>query len=237
MIGIVNKYYMLVIFIVVLFTGCLSHEDDVQASKTPEITASPATPAITPAPPPSSLTPSPAPSAPAATATVHTPTPTATVQPAETTQKFDEKAHASLYENKSVAVEVDYRKYVDWFRDYNLNIRSYTPQEYVCGQYTVDMINASEKAGYKAYFAAVRFSGGTGHALVSFKSTFSGFTSWYFFEPQTNNLLTPEGLAQELNRNMGKKVTEVNIYGYFDDAGDNDPSSWRFAYPLYNKKY
>jgi len=84
------------------------------------------------------------------------------------------------------------------------------------------MINASEKAGYKAYFAAVRFSDGTGHALVSFKSTFSGYASWYFFEPQTNDLLTPEGLAQELNKNMGKIVIEVNIYGYFDDANDND---------------
>jgi hypothetical protein len=222
-IGIVNKYYILVIFIFVLFSGCITTEDGVQASKTPEVTTSPATPAIT--------------LAPAATAIVHTPAPTATIQPSETPQKLEEKAYASLYENSSVAVEVNYRDYVDWFRNYNLNIRSYTPQEYICGQYTVDMINASEKAGYKAYFAAVRFSDGTGHALVSFKSTFSGYTSWYFFEPQTNSLLTPEGLAHELNRNMEKIVTGVNIYGYFDDANDNDPSSWRFAYPLYNKKY
>ncbi len=233
MIKILTRYYIPIILIFVLFAGCISTEDVAHASKTPEVTRTPATPAITisPTPPPS---PSPTPSA---TATVPTPSPTATVQHTEIVQKIDEKAQVSLYENKSVAVEVDYRKYVDWFRNYNLNIRSYTPQEYVCGQYTVDMINASEKAGYKAYFAAVRFSDGTGHALVSFKSTFSGYTSWYFFEPQTNNLLTPEGLAQEFNRNMGKKVTEVNIYGYFDDANDNDPSSWRFAYPLYNKKY
>lgn len=237
MIGIVNKYYMLVIFIFVLFAGCITSEDGVQASKTPEITASPAAPAITPVQPASSLTPDPAPSAPAATVTVHVSTPTVTAQPAWTPQKLDEKSYASPYENKSVAVEVDYRNYVDWFRNYNLNIRSYTPQEYICGQYTVDMINASEKAGYNAYFAAVRFSDSTGHALVSFKSTFSGYTSWYFFEPQTNDLLTPEGLAQEFNRNMGKTVTEVTIYGYFDDANDNDPSSWQFAYPLYNKKY
>lgn len=235
MTGIVNKYYILVIFIFVLFSGCITAESGVHTSNA-SLTTSPAAPEITLTPVPSPP-PSPAPSAPVVTVTIHTPTPTATVQPVGTPQKLDEKAHVSLYENSSVAVEVDYRKYVDWFRDYNLNIRSYTPQEYICGQYTVDMINASEKAGYKAYFAAVRFSDGTGHALVSFKSTFSGYTSWYFFEPQTNNLLTPEGLAQELNRNMGKIVTEVNIYGYFDDANDNDPSSWRFAYPLYNKKY
>ncbi len=231
-----NKYYILVIFIFVLFAGCITAESGVHTSKAPEVTTSQAAPEITLTPYPSP-SPSPAPSAPSATATVHTPAPTAIAQPVETPQKLDEKAHALRYENSSVAVEVDYREYVDWFRNYNLNIRSYTPQEYICGQYTVDMINASEKAGYKAYFAAVRFSDGTGHAIVSFKSTFSGYTSWYFFEPQTNNLLTPEGLAQELNRNMGKIVTEVNIYGYFDDANDNDPSSWRFAYPLYYKKY
>lgn len=121
--------------------------------------------------------------------------------------------------------------------NHNLNIRVYTPEEYVCGQYTVDMINDSEKAGYKVYFAAIGFSDGTGHALLSFKSTVFGTSSWYFFEPQTNNLMTQETLAQELNRDMGKKVIEVNIYGYFDDAGDSDPATWRFAYPLYNKKY
>ena len=212
-----NKYYMPAILIVVLFAGCIASEDGMQASKTPEVTASPAAPSPTPAP-----------SATAETVTAHS---------LQTPQKPDEKPYASPYENKSVAVEVDYRNYVDWFRNYNLNIRSYTPQEYICGQYTVDMINASEKAGYNAYFAAVRFSDGTGHALVSFKSTFSGYTSWYFFEPQTNELLTPEGLAQEFKTNMGKTVTELNIYGYFDDANDNDPSSWQFAYPLYNKKY
>ncbi len=204
-----------------------------RTSKAPDVTKSPATPAITITPTPF---PSPGPT-PSATATVHIPSPTATAQHTEIVQKIDEKAHVSLYENKSVAVEVDYREYVDWFRDYNLNIRSYTPLEYICGQYTVDMINASEKAGYRAYFAAVRFSDGSGHAIVSFKSTVLGFTSWYFFEPQTNNLMTPETLGQEFRNNMGKTVTEVNIYGYFDDADDNDPSSWRFAYPLFNKKY
>lgn len=69
---------------------------------------------------------------------------------------------------------------VEVFMAYNLNIRGYTPDEYVCGQYTVDMINASKKAGFKAYFGAIRFSDGT---------------------------------------------------------GDKDPTTWRFAYPLYNKKY
>ncbi|MDD5473549.1 MAG: hypothetical protein PHU34_05300 [Candidatus Methanoperedens sp.] len=217
-IKILTRYYIPFVLIFVLFAGCINTEDGTRASKAPEVTISP-----TPTP--------------SAAVTVPAPSPTAAVQHTEIVQKIDEKAQVSLYENKSVAVEVNYRKYVDWFRDYNLNIRSYTPQEYVCGQYTVDMINASEKAGYKAYFAAVRFSDGTGHAIVSFKSTFGGFTSWYFFEPQTNNLLTPETLQQELGKNMGKQVTEVNIYGYFDDAGDNDPTTWRFAYPLYNKKY
>jgi hypothetical protein len=112
-----------------------------------------------------------------------------------------------------------------------------TPSPTATVQQTEIVQKIDEKAGYKAYFAAVRFSDGTGHAIVSFKSTVTGFTSWYFFEPQTNNLLTPETLQQELGKNMGKQVTEVNIYGYFDDAGDKDPASWRFAYPLYNKKY
>lgn len=152
----------------------------------------------------------------------------------ENVSTLNEKVH-SPYE--SPALEVNFREYVDWFKNYNLNIRAYTPEEYICGQYTVDMINASEKAGYRAYFAAVRFSDGTGHALVSFKSTVLGFSSWYFFEPQTNSQMTPETLGQKLGRNMGKTVAEVTVYGYFDDAGDKDPSSWRFAYPLYNKKY
>lgn len=134
-------------------------------------------------------------------------------------------------------MEVNYREYVDWFKNHNLNIRAYTPDEYVCGQYTVDMINDSEKAGFRAYFAAVTFTDGTGHALVSFKSTVFDHSSWYFFEPQNNNQMTPETLPKALNRNLGKTVKEVNIYGYFDDAGDKDPSTWRFYYPLYNKKY
>lgn len=223
MIEILGRHYILIILIFVLFAGCITTEEGQDTSEAPVVTQSP--------------TPSPsAGPAPSATVTVHTLPPTAAVQHTGIVQKIDEKAHAS-YENRSIAVEVNYREYVDWFRNYNLNIRAYTPQEYICGQYTADMINASEKAGYKAYFAAVRFSDNTGHALVSFKSTVLGFTSWYFFEPQTNNLLTPETLQQELGDNMGKRVIEVNIYGYFDDAGDKDPASWRFAYPLYNKKY
>ncbi len=90
----------------------------------------------------------------------------------------------------------------DWFLFNNNNIRYYTPDEYVCGQYTVDMINASERAGFKAYFGAIIFSDNTG-----------------------------------LQQNMGKKVTEVTVYGYYDDAGDKDPATWRFAYPLYTKMY
>ncbi len=143
----------------------------------------------------------------------------------------------TTYENKSIAIEVDYRKYKDWFMNHNTDIRVYSPEEYVCGQYTADMINDSERAGYTAYFAAVEFSDGTGHALVSFKSTVLGTTSWYFFEPQTNDLMTPETLPWELGQGTGKKVTEVNIYGYFDDAGDKDPASWRFDNLLYNRKY
>ena len=155
--------------------------------------------------------------------------------PSATIQKQYEKAQPE--DNYSEVVEVDYRKYVDWFMSYNINIRGYTPEEYVCGQYTVDMINASRKAGYKAYFGAIRFSGGTGHALVAFKSTFSGYTSWYFFEPQTNNRMTPETIKGILQERMGETVTEVTVYGYYDDAGDKDPATWRFAYPLYNQKY
>ena len=140
-------------------------------------------------------------------------------------------------ENHSVAIEVNYRDYVDWFLLNNNNIRYYTQDEYVCGQYTVDMINASEKAGFNAYFGTIRFSDVTGHALVAFKSTFSGYTEWYFFEPQTNKIMTEHTIRQILEENMGKKVTEVTVYGYYDDAGDKDPASWRFAYPLYATKY
>jgi len=140
-------------------------------------------------------------------------------------------------ENHSIAIEVNYREYVDWFLFNNNNIRSYTSDEYVCGQYTVDMINASEKAGFKAYFGTIRFSDDTGHALVAFKSTVSGYTSWYFFEPQTNKIMTEQTISQILQQKIGKKITEVIVYGYYDDAGDKDPASWRFAYLLYNKKY
>jgi hypothetical protein len=213
-----KKYILLFILIFVLFTGCITTEENMNTSKVPEITS----PTPSPAPPPG---------------TTASYTPAVIVQPTEVVQKVDDKPVASLYENRSNAVEVNYRAYVDWFKNHNLNIRSYTPQEYICGQYTADMINASEKAGYKAYFAAVTFSDGSGHAIVSFKSTVLGSTSWYFFEPQTNNLITPETLGEELDKNMGKTVVEVNIYGYFDDAGDKDPSTWRFAYPLFNKRY
>lgn len=140
-------------------------------------------------------------------------------------------------ENYSTAKEVNYREYVDWFLLNNNNIRYYTLDEYVCGQYTVDMINASEKAGFKAYFGTIRFSDEAGHALVAFKSSYFGESSWYFFEPQTNKLMTSQTIKDLIQQNMGKKVTEVTVYGYYDDAGDNDQTTWRFAYPLYNQKY
>lgn len=214
---------MLLVF--VLIAGCTAPGGDkMAASTTPDVSSSPAP---FPIPLNASLT------SPAQTVSSHVAKP----QPAEITQKFNEKTHASAYENKSVAVEVDYREYVDWFMAHNLNIRIYTPEEYVCGQYTVDMINDSAKAGYKAYFAAITFTDGSGHALLSFKSTVFGYSSWYFFEPQTNKLMSQETLAQVLNQNIGKTVAEVNVFGYFDDAGDKDPTTWRFAYPLYTKKY
>lgn len=159
----------------------------------------------------------------------------ASVQPTVNIQEQSKKAQPD--ENYSEAAEVDYREYVDWFLLNNNNIRYYTPDEYVCGQYTVDMLNASKKAGFNAYFGAVRFSDKTGHALVAFKSTFSGYTSWYFFEPQTNKQMTPETIKGILQERMGAIVTEVTVYGYYDDAGDKDPATWRFAYPLYNQKY
>ncbi len=199
---------MLFILIFVLIAGCITAEKNPNNSVVPQIVS-----------PTSSASPTPG-----------LTTPEATIQP--TVQQLDS---SSQQENYSVAVEVNYREYVDWFRNYNLNIRAYTPNEYICGQYTADMINASAKAGYHAYFAAVTFSDGSGHAIVSFKSNVSGFSSWYFFEPQTNKLMTPETLGQELERNIGRKVVEVEVYGYFENAGT--PSSWWFKYPLFDKIY
>ncbi len=220
-----KKHCIPVLLVFVLIAGCTAPDGDkMAASTTPDVSSSPA-PFPIPLNAPST--------SPAQTAS----SPAAKPQPAEITQKFNEKTHASAYENKSVAVEVDYREYVDWFMAHNLNIRIYTPEEYVCGQYTVDMINDSAKAGYKAYFAAITFTDGSGHALLSFKSTVFGYSSWYFFEPQTNKLMSQETLAQVLNQNLGKTVAEVDVYGYFDDAGDKDPTTWRFAYPLHTKKY
>lgn len=219
-----KKHCIPLLLVFVLVAGCVAPDGDkASASAIPDVDSSPS-PIIPLDTPPSSLAQA-------------VSSPAATPQTAEGTQKFDDKAYAAAYENKSVAVEVDYREYVDWFMAHNLNIRVYTPEEYVCGQYTVDMINDSAKAGYKAYFTAVTFTDGSGHALLSFKSTVFGYSSWYFFEPQTNKLMSQETLAQVLNQNLGKTVAEVNVYGYFDDAGDKDPTTWRFAYPLYTKNY
>jgi hypothetical protein len=220
-----KKYCIPVLLVFVLIAGCTAPDGDKMAASTTH-----------------DLSPSPAPfpmplNTPPASLAQNVSSPAATPKPAEIIQKFNEKTHASAYENKSVAVEVNYREYVDWFMAHNLNIRIYTPAEYVCGQYTVDMINDSAKAGYKAYFAAITFTDGSGHALLSFKSTVFGYSSWYFFEPQTNKLMSQETIEQVLNQNLGKTVAEVNVYGYFDDAGDKDPTTWRFAYPLYTKKY
>ncbi len=224
--GYLKKHYILMFLVFVLIAGCVAPDGDkMAASTTPDISPSSAAPIIIP------LNTPPASPVQVISSSVTTP------QPAKIIQKLDEKAHVAAYENKSVAVEVDYRKYVDWFMAHNLNIRVYTPEEYVCGQYTVDMINDSAKAGYKTYFAAVTFTDGSGHALLSFKSTVFGYSSWYFFEPQKNELMSQETIVQELNQILGKTVAEVNVYGYFDDAGDKDPTTWRFAYPLYTKKY
>jgi hypothetical protein len=213
----VRPYFILGVFIFALLAGCIAAEPGNHlAGPAPQI--------------PESVPPGNVP--------VISPSETITraaVQPSATIQKQYEKALPE--ENYSEAVEVNYRKYVDWFMAYNLNIRAYTPDEYVCGQYTVDMINASKKAGFKAYFGAIRFSDGTGHALVAFKSTHFDYTSWYFFEPQTNNQMNPQSIKGVLQDKMGKTVSEVTVYGYFDDAGDKDPTTWRFAYPLYNQKY
>jgi hypothetical protein len=208
-----GRYHTILILLLVLFSGCIGGNNALNES------------VMTPFPTPTPL----------AVKTIQAPVQTPAISLTEIIPKNEEKQANA--DNRSIAVEVNYREYVDWFRNYNLNIRAYTPQEYVCGQYTADMIAASEKAGYKAYFAAVIFSDGTGHAIVSFKSTVLGFTSWYFFEPQTNDMITPETLKIVLNQNMGKTVTRVDVYGYFDDAGDKDPATWRFAYPLYSKSY
>ncbi len=213
MIKISNKYILLLVFVFVITAGCIATKSEPGFS-----TAAPA---------------------PVMTTEVQ---PVITEEKSSPTEEIIQKKivipeELSSNENMSVAVEVDYRKYVDWFMTYNLNIRAYTPEEYVCGQYTVDMINASKKAGFHAYFAAVKFSDGTGHALVAFKSTISDYPSWYFFEPQTNDMMTPQTIAQILNDKMGQTVTEVFVYGYFDDAGDKNPATWRFNYPLYNKKF
>ncbi|VVB86280.1 Uncharacterised protein [uncultured archaeon] len=220
-----KKYCIPVLLVFVLIAGCTAPDGDKMAAST--------THDVSPSPAPIPMSLNTPPISPVQTVS----SPAATPKPAEIIQKFNEKTHASAYENKSVAVEVNYREYVDWFMAHNLNIRIYTPEEYVCGQYTVDMINDSTKAGYKAYFAAITFTDGSGHALLSFKSTVFGYSSWYFFEPQTNKLMSQETIEQVLNQNLGKTVAEVNVYGYFDDAGDKDPTTWRFAYPLYTKKY
>ena len=155
----------------------------------------------------------------------------------ETVEVVPEQEKTQPDRNSQVAVEVSYQNYVDWFMKNNLFIRAYIPGKYVCGQYTVDMISDSERAGYKAYFAVITYTDSTGHALVSFKSTVSGISSWYFIEPQTNQLITTETLAQAVSKNSGKTVTEVNIYSYFDDAGDKDPTTWRFDDLLFSRKY
>ncbi len=210
---------ILIVFVIVLLAGCIapgpSEKPEQPYYSTPSPTV-PVTPEITAIP-------------------VIQTTPAIIIQPTPAAEEQYEEL--TPQENHSVAIEMNYREYVDWFLLNNNNIRYYTTDEYVCGQYTVDMINASEKAGFKAYFGAIMFSDGTGHALVAFKSTFSGYSSWYFFEPQTNKIMTEQTISQILQQNMGKKVSEVTVYGYYDDAGDKDPASWRFAYPLYNKKY
>ena len=213
-------YQLLIVFILVLLAGCITPGPAERAEQPYYSTPSPTVP-VTP-----EIT---------STSVVQTTPVTIFQTPPAVEVQYKEPPKPD--ENHSVAIEVNYREYVDWFLLNNNNIRYYTTDEYVCGQYTVDMINASEKAGFKAYFGAIMFSDGTGHALVSFKSTFSGYTSWYFFEPQTNNRMTEQTISQVLQQNMGKKVTEVTVYGYYDDAGDKDPATWRFAYPLYTKIY
>lgn len=220
-----RRYYISALLVFVLFPGCIAPQEDAFAPPGYPATNTSTTPL-----------PSPVPVDTAAVLPAQTAVPPA-VTAAGAAQKPDWKSNTAAYENRSIAVEVNYREYVDWFKNHNINIRAYTPEEYICGQYTVDMINDSEKAGFRAYFAAVTFTDGTGHALVSFKSTVFDHSSWYFFEPQNNNQMTPETLPQALNRNLGRTVSEVNIYGHFDDAGDKDPSTWRFYYPLYNRKY
>lgn len=200
--------HILALFFFVLFTGCIAAVPSDEPEQPAYLALTPGVPEITE-------------------------TPIVSPYPAKEEQ-YDENIQE---ENLSEAVEVNYREYVDWFKNHNIRIRGYTPEEYVCGQYTVDMINASKDAGFKAYFGAIKFSDGTGHALVAFKSTQFGSTSWYFFEPQTNNQMTPQMIKAVLQEKMGKTVTEVTVYGYYDDAGDKDPTTWRFAYPLYNRKY
>lgn len=213
---------MLKVLIFVLLAGCMASEPGKQENIVPQITEYVPTgnvPALSPS----------------ETITSAAVKPSSTITPSASIQNQYEKAQPG--ENYSEAVEVNYREYVDWFMAYNLHIRAYTPDEYICGQYTVDMINASKKAGFKAYFGSISFSDGTGHALVAFKATHFSYTSWYFFEPQTNNQMNPQTIKEVLQEKMGETVTEVTVYGYFDDGGDKDPATWRLDYPLYNRKY
>ncbi len=155
-----RRYLLFILILLVLFAGCIATEKKPNNSALPQIVSPP--PSASPAP---GLT-----------------TPEATIQP--TVQQLDS---SSQQENYSVAVEVNYREYVDWFRNYNLNIRAYTPNEYICGQYTADMINASAKAGYHAYFAAVTFSDGSGHALCHSNQTSLAFHHGIFSNLRQTN--------------------------------------------------
>ena len=49
--------------------------------------------------------------------------------------------------------------------------------------------------------------------------------------------MNPQTIKEVLQEKMGKTLTEVTVYGYFDDGGDKNPATWRFAYPLYSQKY
>ena len=90
--------YILLILLLVLFSGCIGGN---KALNEPVIQ-----PSYSPTP------------TPFAVKTVQTPGPTPAIKPTEIIIKTEEK-HENP-DNRSVAVEVNYREYADWFRSYNL---------------------------------------------------------------------------------------------------------------------
>ncbi len=84
----------------------------------------------------------------------------------------------------------------------------YVEGEYICSDFAADVNNNAEAQGIRCALVEIKYTGGSGHAVVAFQTVDRGLT---FIEPQYD---------EEVSIELGRSYAELNHYKKptFDDT-------------------